>query len=353
MASLVDACPPHLKQMKPFLQRAAEFEPKQPVVAFFLKQYVAHLGIQNRRADDKEGTNFLMRLLTDLENEKTASTEIQNADGRTVLTKTALMLFSRADDMERTGNANQTTVKLFFTASQLLEATKQFTGDGEMDPIAQEKYKYARFTAMQIKKALDAGQQYTSPNPVEAPVPTEGSNSPPPPMASEAVEPPAYNSYPPQQSYVPQPPAPPLPPPPHQQQPPPSPPNHAYNPPPPPPHQQQGPPPGYPSPHQQQAPQYPPQQQAPQYPPQQQAPQTPPQQQPQQWQAQPQPAYTPQPAAPRAGGPVVPSMDAMIDAQKYAKQAVSALQFYDHDNARAQLMNALAVLDGRQAVIRK
>ncbi len=34
-----------------------------------------------------------------------------------------------------------------------------------------------------------------------------------------------------------------------------------------------------------------------------------------------------------------------IDAQKFAKQAVSALQFNDIENARAQLLQALQVLD--------
>lgn len=39
-----------------------------------------------------------------------------------------------------------------------------------------------------------------------------------------------------------------------------------------------------------------------------------------------------------------PSVQAMIDAQKFARQAVSALQFYDHENAIRQLHDALHAL---------
>ena len=39
-----------------------------------------------------------------------------------------------------------------------------------------------------------------------------------------------------------------------------------------------------------------------------------------------------------------PSVEAMIDAQKFARQAVSALQFYDHENAITQLHAALHAL---------
>jgi hypothetical protein len=58
------------------------------------------------------------------------------------------------------------------------------------------------------------------------------------------------------------------------------------------------------------------------------------------------PSHTPTQAPTyRAGGGFVPEMDAMIDAQKFCKQAVSALQFYDHENAKKQIYLALALLE--------
>jgi hypothetical protein len=40
-------------------------------------------------------------------------------------------------------------------------------------------------------------------------------------------------------------------------------------------------------------------------------------------------------------------MDQMLASQKFAKQAVAALQFFDQTNARQQLLAALAALDGK------
>ena len=292
--------------VRPFLQKAAEFEARQPLVAYYLKTHVAYLCMKKRTKEDREGTAYVMNLLTALEKIKAAEPETSTSDGRTVLTRTALMLFAKADDAERSGLANDQIVKMFFASSVLFEATGQYL-EGELDPIAAEKRKYARFVALRMKKALDAGVPYVSPNAAEgsqhgADLPTAATTAfsqPQPPPQQQQVQPLPQPQL--QQWQAPQP----------QSQP-------------------------------QQPPQWQPPQAQPQPPPPAQ-PWAPPVHQPQQ-QPLPQSSFSPPP--PSQG--FVPTQDHMIDAQKFAKQAVSALQFYDHANARKQLLAALALLDGRQ-----
>jgi vacuolar protein sorting-associated protein VTA1 len=350
-------CPePWVKKLKPFLTRAEEFKAKQPVVSYHLKTFVAAEAMKLRNKDDPKplaqaGTKFLMALMDQCEKEKAAlANELRESDGRTVLTKTGLMLFSKADDLERTGNANEAIVKLFYASTQLLEATAQFTPDGKLDPIASEKVKYAKFIAFKMKKALDAGQPYVSPNELESAEGigqmdggAEGVAPPPPPQATSVPAPSAY-------SYG----APPPPPPPASSAPPPmtrQPTNtsnygvyDSY-------YQTPGAQPAQSHP---QAPAYqqpPPPQAQPNFPPipptTAQPPAPPPQPQQQQYRA-PAPAPAPvsqPPAAAHPGSGREPSMDAMINSQKYAKQAVAALQFFDYNNARQQLLMALQALD--------
>ncbi|KAL7703276.1 Vta1 like/Vta1 C-terminal domain containing protein [Lotmaria passim] len=168
-ANLLEKVPEQwLPMVRPFLQRAREFEERQPLVSYFLRTHVAFLCMKNRNKQDKAGTAFLMTLLEALEADKAKlGAQLDGVDGRTTLTRCALMLFARADDAERTGNASMTIVRIFYTAAVLFEATEQFTEDGAMDSIAAQKCKYAKYIAARMKKALDANEPYVSPNKIE------------------------------------------------------------------------------------------------------------------------------------------------------------------------------------------
>ncbi|KAG5511439.1 hypothetical protein JKF63_07402 [Porcisia hertigi] len=306
--------------VRPFLQRSHEFEDREPLVAYFLCTHVAFVCMRLRKKDDKEGTAFLMTLLDALEASKAKLGEqLKGVDGRTVLTKFALMIFTCADDAERTGSATMAIVRLFYTASVLFEATAQFTEDGTMDTIAAQKSKYAKYIAARMKKALETKEPYVSPNKMEgvedeavhgscanaagqapgftaAPANHFISSSTPPPSAAQ------YNASPPSSAPPPatakldaqqQPPPPPLPPPSTM---------NSYAP---------------PQPHQLP----PPQQQHPR---------------------------APTSHSSVGGTGFKPSVDQMIDAQKLASQAVSALQFYDSDTAKQRLIAALRLLNGAQ-----
>ncbi|KPA80855.1 hypothetical protein ABB37_04277 [Leptomonas pyrrhocoris] len=167
--ALQEKLPEHWAAMaRPYLLRSAEFEDKEPLVAYFLRTHVAFLCMKLRKKDDKAGTAFLMALLETLEADKAKlGARLDGVDGRTTLTRCALMLFARADDAERTGNASMALVRLFYTSALLLEATAQFTPDGNMDAVAAQKCKYAKYIAARMKKALDAKEPYVSPNKIE------------------------------------------------------------------------------------------------------------------------------------------------------------------------------------------
>ncbi|RNF17253.1 uncharacterized protein Tco025E_04931 [Trypanosoma conorhini] len=288
-SSLTESVPEHwVATLRPYLQRADEFEKLQPVVAYFLRTHVANLALRQRRKEDHAGTQFLRQLLQALEGDKQRlGPAVAEADGRTVLTKTALALFARADDAERGGApADMGLVRLFFTASILLDATGQFAENGELDPIAAKRRDYARYIAVRMKRALESGTPYESPNAAAA-ASSEGGGEAASDDAGDAKE---ARQQQQQQPLFPAAELRPPPPEPFAPNPTPS--------PPPPPYEPFRPP----------------------------AP----------------PASVTAPGGSSGGGG--PSMDAMINAQKCAKQAVSALQFYDHATARKQLISALNFL---------
>ncbi|ESL10809.1 hypothetical protein TRSC58_01451 [Trypanosoma rangeli SC58] len=283
-SSLTESVPQHwVATLRPYLQRADEFDKLQPAIAYFLRTHVAYLAMRQRRKEDHAGTQYLRQLLDALESDKQRlGPGVSDADGRTLLTKAALTLFTRADDAERSGApADMGLVRLFFTASILLDATAQFAENGELDPIAAKRRDYARYIAVRMKKALENDIPYESPNAAGM---SEGRDDAATDDASddrEAQQQPPLFPTAAQRPVM----------------------GFGDQPPPPPPYEPCSPLP------------------------------------------QPVPAV-PMVAPGSSVGTGGPSMDAIISAQKCAKQAVSALQFYDHVTARKQLISALKFIDG-------
>ncbi|AAZ12775.1 Vta1 like, putative [Trypanosoma equiperdum] len=315
--SLADEVPREwASSIRPFLQRADEFQERVPVVAYFLRTHAVYLAMKMWRKEDGPGKAFIVKLLDTLESEKKRlEQELADVDGRVLLTQYALRIFSRADDEERSDGvvANMNLVRLFFTASLLFEATAQFTDDGTLDPIATEKRDYARYIAVEMKKAMDKGVPYVSPNRtggmVESNKEHEGESTGGGGFSTNFVQSqqPGYGQW--SAQYVtPQPPPP------------------SHEPPETP--MWSGPESTNTSSTQQQ------QQSTPLF----------------QTTAQPNNSNDNSNIAAAVSGvaaPKGPTMDAIIEAQNYAKQAVSALQFYDHEVACKMLRSALDLLAQR------
>eukprot|EP00758_Cryptobia_borreli_P008672 Tbor_TRINITY_DN5409_c0_g1::TRINITY_DN5409_c0_g1_i1::g.24238::m.24238/K12199/VTA1, LIP5; vacuolar protein sorting-associated protein VTA1 len=302
------------REYKPFLLRAQEFESsKQELIKYYLVSYVAHRAMIAYKSTPKEEreskglTKYLFSVVDYLEALKATEpllSTLSDCDGRTEVTRIAIQLFTQADDLEREGEVSEKVMKLFYTSSLLFEATRQFMSNDEMDPFASQKHKYAQVIALKMKKALASGTPYVSANnnsavtshPETPVVAIAGS-----PSTNDCVE--VTNTFdcgrtleekPPIQTPI-------------------QPPTFTQM--------------SQPQPHHQITPtslQVP----------------------------LAKPVQIPVPTS--SIGSYVPSPgptgkidhNRIIDAQKYAKQAVSALQFYDQDNARKQLILALQKLDG-------
>lgn len=164
METLITSIPPQWVNLKIYLQRAQDFHESDPVVAYFLLTHALHLAIKQRsKAKDeaklnekKEEDAYLNLLLTCIDGEKKRlSKQLEGIDGRTVLTKVALELFSRAETREQAGQCDVPLIRLFFTSALLFEATAQFTKDSKMDAVAAERCRYAKYMGSTLKKKLD------------------------------------------------------------------------------------------------------------------------------------------------------------------------------------------------------
>lgn len=155
MDTLVTTIPSQWVNLKLFLQRAQDFHESDPVISYFLRTHALHLAIK-QRTKAKEEDAYLNLLLTFIDGEKKRlSKQLEGVDGRTVLTKVALELFTRAETREQAGQCDIPLIRLFFTSALLFEATAQFTKDNKMDAVALERCRYAKYMGSTLKKKLD------------------------------------------------------------------------------------------------------------------------------------------------------------------------------------------------------
>jgi vacuolar protein sorting-associated protein VTA1 len=81
--------------------------------------------------------------------------EIKNrVCGQAYLENYALKIFTHADKQDREGKATKATVKLFYTASVLIEVCSQF---GSLNTELAEKLKYAKYKTVYLTKCINEG----------------------------------------------------------------------------------------------------------------------------------------------------------------------------------------------------
>lgn len=76
-------------------------------------------------------------------------------EGPRICTEQALLVFNKADEIDRNGLADKATVKLFYSAGTFFEILEQF---GPLDPEIVEKRKYAKWKATEILNTINAGE---------------------------------------------------------------------------------------------------------------------------------------------------------------------------------------------------
>ncbi|KAJ3036196.1 hypothetical protein HDV00_002992 [Rhizophlyctis rosea] len=150
--------PDELKFINTYLQRAAELQTKEPIVAYYCNYYAAKQAI-DKGAKSKESQAFLLHLMDDLEKERkvvgTNEAITNDVVGYAHIENFALKIFLNADNEDRNGGASKKTAKTFLAAAIFLELLKVF---GEVDSEVQEKIRYAKWKAADIIKALKEGR---------------------------------------------------------------------------------------------------------------------------------------------------------------------------------------------------
>ena len=101
------ATPVSLKAIKPYLERAAELQDKDSIVAYHCRLYALQEAMRLRANLPKEDMGFVMTLMDTLETEKGVLGEL---DSPAVLVENfAQDLFQRADDADRAGRCGMRT----------------------------------------------------------------------------------------------------------------------------------------------------------------------------------------------------------------------------------------------------
>ncbi|KAF9425291.1 hypothetical protein BGZ94_007677 [Podila epigama] len=152
--------PEGLKNITPFLQRAAQLQEREPVVSYYANYYAAKLAIQKASKDNRalidELLNVLEKQRKDIGDNEAISNDLV---GYAHIENFAIKIFSKADDEDHDGQSSQKTAKNFVAAANFLELLKVF---GDIDAEIEEKIRYAKWRAADIIKAIRDGRQ---PNP--------------------------------------------------------------------------------------------------------------------------------------------------------------------------------------------
>mmetsp|Transcript_7014 Transcript_7014/g.12998 ORF Transcript_7014/g.12998 Transcript_7014/m.12998 type:complete len:267 (+) Transcript_7014:56-856(+) len=150
-----------IKRCKPFLQRAEELAPHEPVIAYYFRVHA--LDILGKAHENGEKSPELQSLLIqELDQAEKAKRSLDLSSGREKMEQFALGMFKKVDEADRAGSTDANTASQFYIAGLFLDACAQFHG-GEMPPDLQSMSKYAKFRAVQIRDCVKQGIQPTPP----------------------------------------------------------------------------------------------------------------------------------------------------------------------------------------------
>ena len=163
--------PPELKKITPYVRRAEELDrdqgnPESRLVAFYCRQYAVHSGIV--LATSTVGKTCLGELLGSLEGEKQAMDNFTRDESKFLCEKFSDKIFDKADQEDRSGEADRNTARTFYAAASFFEILQQFYKDDDgSEEVAEQKKKavYCKWKATEILKAIKEGQQPLRGNP--------------------------------------------------------------------------------------------------------------------------------------------------------------------------------------------
>jgi len=159
--------PPELKKITPYVRRAEELDrdkgnPESRLVSYYCRQYAVHNGIM--LATSPAGKGCLGELLANLEGEKEAMDSFTRDESKFLCQKFAEKIFDKADQEDRSGNANRNTARTFYAAASFFEILQQFYQDNDdSEEVAEQKKKsvFCKWKSTEILKAMKEGRTPT------------------------------------------------------------------------------------------------------------------------------------------------------------------------------------------------
>lgn len=169
--------PASLKHLNTFILRSKELRNADPIISYYCMYHAAQLALAHPNRD-AEVTEFIGKLLDEVEQIKTTSPKLQSEEGKAIIADDevsqayiegfALKVFAKADKDVYDKTTTKATIQAFMAAASFYDLLKIFQNPLESD-IA-EKIKYAKFQAARIAKAYKSGED---PNDYEPPVPKD------------------------------------------------------------------------------------------------------------------------------------------------------------------------------------
>ncbi|KAB2573988.1 putative short-chain dehydrogenase reductase sdr protein [Lasiodiplodia theobromae] len=163
-----------------FAQRAVQLEKFKPVISYWCEYFIVNQIIaKGLHTADEECMQYTTTLMDKLE-----QTKAQHADNDAILDDVAakvyveqfaLETFQRADNAVRANKASAQTADTFRAAATFLDLMGVW---GTLDPELAAKSKYAKYHALRIAKALKAGEDPNLSNPVQEAEPTSEESAP-------------------------------------------------------------------------------------------------------------------------------------------------------------------------------
>mmetsp|Transcript_27582 Transcript_27582/g.66296 ORF Transcript_27582/g.66296 Transcript_27582/m.66296 type:complete len:396 (-) Transcript_27582:273-1460(-) len=157
--------PPELQKITPIVRRAEELDKNKDnaesqFVSYYCYQYAVLKGIGMAKSD--EGKKVLGSLLSMLETKKEAMSSFTRDEAKFLCLKFADTIFDKADAEDLAGTATDNTSRTFYAAGTFFEIMNQFyEDDDESEELAEIKKKqlYSKWKALEIRKALKAGEK--------------------------------------------------------------------------------------------------------------------------------------------------------------------------------------------------
>jgi vacuolar protein sorting-associated protein VTA1 len=157
--------PQELQKITPIIRRAEELDKNKDnaesqFVSYYCYQYAVLKGIGLAKSVD--GKKVLGSLLSMLEGKKEAMSSFTRDEAKFLCLKFANSVFDKADMEDRAGAATDNTSRTFYAAGTFFEIMQQFyEDDDESEELAEIKKKqlYSKWKALEIRKALKAGEK--------------------------------------------------------------------------------------------------------------------------------------------------------------------------------------------------